>query len=806
MLSTLAADLRYSVRSLWSNRSITILAIVCLSLGVGLNATMFSVVDGVLIQGLPFHDADRLTRVWSANLKARAPRAGVSYEDFRDIRDTTRSFEAVNLSQGRSLTIADGGGEPERFPGAAVSWQMFEMLGVHPIMGRAFSAADDVPGAEPVVMLSHAVWTRRYAQAPDIVNRRVLINTKPHTVIGVMPEHFGFPNVQKLWVPIAPIVSASPRNARNSGVYARLRPGVSFEQAQSELDGLASRLASTYPVTNEAWELRSRSLSDDAVPPDVSLVILLMMGGATLVLIIACTNVANLLIARATVRRREIAIRASLGAGKGRIVRQLLTESAVLGVASIPFGLILAHIGTALLSASIPPDNVPFYIQWRVDWRTTSFTIAVAVFTAVLFGLMPALQAASGTLHASLKEGGRGNSGRRSWLRNALVTAEVAMALIALVGAMLFVRSFVNLNKADIGFDPAPLMTMRYFIPEDTYGTDAARPRLVRDIVERVEAIPGVEAAYTSNFIPLDGGGGRGGVTIEGVAVDADRRPAVAFVGVTPRFIETLGGRLVEGRLINDTESWAPTALALVNETMASTLFPEGRAVGRRFQVANQASGAWFTVVGVISDIQHQDVDDGDRHEPAAYVPYAYAQTLSNGLVIRTAGDPSAVTPAVRAILREADPDIAVAFTRTMEEVRKLTFWQYGLFGSVFSSIGILGLLLASVGVYGVLSYTVSQRRQEIGVMVALGASSRDVLRMIVGQGLRLAALGVVVGLAGAALAGRAAQSLLINVSPFDPVSFAGVAAFLMFVAFIASAIPARRATKVDPIIALRAD
>lgn len=806
MLSSLLADLRYSIRSLWKNRSISILAIVCLSLGVGLNATMFSVVDGVLIQGLPFHDAGSLGRVWSANLKARTPRAGVSYEDFRDIRDTATSFAAVNLSQGRSLTIADGGGEPERFSGAAVSWQMFEMLGVHPILGRAFRADDDVPGAEPVVMLSHLVWTRRYAQDPGIVNRRVLINTKPHTIIGVMPEHFGFPTIQKLWVPIAPLLAASPRDARGSSVYARLRPGVTFEQAQSELDNLASRLTSAYPVTNENWELRLRSLQDDAVPPDVSLVILLMMGGATLVLVIACTNVANLLIARATVRRREIAIRASLGAGKGRIVRQLLTESAVLGVAAIPFGLILAHLGTALLRAGIPPDDIPFYIQWRVDWRTTVFTIAIAVFTAVLFGLMPALQAAGGTLHASLKEGGRGNSGRRSWLRNALVTAEVAMALIALVGAMLFVRSFVNLNKADIGFDPAPLMTMRYYVPEDTYGTDAARPRLVRDIVERVEAIPGVEAAYTSNFIPLDGGGGWGSVTVEGVAVDPDRRQNVDFVGVTPRFVQTLGARLVEGRLINDTESWAPMPLALVNETMATTLFPDGRALGRRFQVAGEADDAWFTVVGVVSDIQHQDVDDGDRHEPAAYVPYPYSQTLSNGIVIRAAGDPSAVTPAVRAILRETDPRIAVAFTRTMDEVRRLTFWQYGLFGSVFSSIGILGLVLASVGVYGVLSYTVSQRRQEIGVMVALGASSRDVLRMIVGQGLRLAAIGVVIGLLGAALAGKAAESLLINVSPFDPVSFAAVAAFLMAVAFVASAIPARRATKVDPIIALRAD
>jgi predicted permease len=805
-LNSLLADLRYSLRSHWNNRSITILAVLCLSLGVGLNATMFSVVDGVLIQGLPYRDAGALVRIWSSNHEARITRAGISYDDFRDIRDGASSFEAVDAVQQRSLTIADGDGEPERLAGAAVSWRMFETLGVQPALGRPFNAVDDVPGAEPVVMLSHAVWARRYSQDAGIVGRRVLINTKPHTVIGVMPEHFEFPFTQKLWVPLAPLAASTPRTNRAANLYARLAPGRTYEQAQSDVSAIAARLASAYPTTNRAWDFRLRSVNDDAVPPDVRLVILLMMGGATLVLIIACTNVANLLIARATVRRREIAIRASLGAGKGRIVRQLLTESAVLGVASIPFGLLVAGIGTALLRAGIPPDDIPFYIQWRVDWRTTSFTIAVAVLTAIVFGLMPALQAASGTLHASLKEGGRGNSGRRSWLRNALVTAEVAMALVALVGAMLFVRSFMNLNKADIGFNPAPLMTMRYYIPENTYGTDSARPRLVRDVVERVEALPGVEAAYSSNFIPLDGGGGFGEVTIEGVAVDPDRRTSIDFVGITPHFTQTLGARLVEGRLFTDTETWTPTALALVNETMAAELFPEGRAIGRKFQMASQADGQWFTVVGVITDIQHQDVDDGDRHEPAAYVPYPYSQTLNNGLVIRASGDPAAVTPAVRALLRDADPNIALAFTRTMEDLRKLTFWQYGLFGSVFSSIGILGLVLASVGVYGVLSYTVSQRRQEIGVMVALGASHRDVLRMVVGQGMRLAGIGVGVGLVGAALAGKAAQSLLIDVSPFDPVSFAGVAAFLMFVAFIASAIPARRATKVDPIIALRAD
>ena len=806
MLSSLLADLRYSVRSHWNNRSITILAVVCLSLGVGLNATMFSVVDGVLIQSLPYRDADRIGVVFSSNVKAGDRREGISYLDYRDIRDNARSFEAIGIARGRSMTISDGAGEPERFIGAAVSAGLFEMLGVQPILGRAFSATDDTPGAEPVVLLSHMIWTRRYNQDPNIVNRRILVNTRPHTVIGVMPENFAFPEIHKLWIPVAPLSASNPREMRLHDVYARLAPGVTFEQAQSEVAQLGRRLATQYPASNENWDLVLIDLHSQSIPDDVSLVILLMMGGATLVLIIACTNVANLLIARATVRRREIAIRASLGAGKGRIVRQLLTESALLGVLSIPFSLIVANIGTALLRAGMPPDNVPYYIQWRVDWRTTSFVIAIAVLTAVIFGLMPAFQAASGTLHASLKEGGRGNSGRRSWLRNALVSAEVAMALVALVGAMLFVRSFMNLNKADIGFDPKPLMTMRYYLAGDGYETSVVRPRLVRDIVERIEALPGVEAAYTSDFIPLDGGGSGGRITIEGAAVEPDQRPTAAFVGVTPHFVQTLGARLVEGRLLTDTESWERTPLALVNETMAREIFPGGRALGRRFQVGGNDVDTWFTVVGIISDIQHEDLDDDDAHQPATYVPYRYSQTTNNGVVIRVAGDPAAITPAARAAIREADANIPVARIRTMDEVRLDTFWQYGLFGSVFSSIGLLGLVLASVGVYGVLSYTVSQRRQEIGVMVALGASSRNVLSLIVWQGVKLAGIGVIVGLFGAALAGMAAQSVLFNVSAFDPVSFAGVSAFLMLVAFIASAIPARRATKVDPIIALRAD
>ena len=803
MLNNLGADLKFGLRTLWKSRGISLLAIACLALGVGLNATMFSVVDGVLIQGLPYHDPERIAVVYSTNLKAGYDDGGVSYEDIKDLREGAKSFETLGGVQFRSLTIADSGHEPERHPGAAVSWQLFPLLGIQPVAGRAFNATDDMKGAEPVVMLSHSVWTLRYNNDPSIINKSVLINARPHTIIGVMPPRFEFPELQKLWVPLAP--DASPaRNIRNVTLFARLRAGVSMQQAQGDVTPIAARLAQAYPATNKEQGFRVATLREEFIPEEVSLVIWLMMGAATLVLIIACSNVANLLLARATVRRREIAIRASLGAGKWRIVRQLLAESALMGAFSIPLGLAVANIGTALLRAGMQTDDIPYYIQWRVDWRTTVFTIVVALLTAVIFGLMPALHASAGTLHASLKEGGRGNSGRRSWLRNTLVAAEVAMAVIALVGAMLFVRTFLNMNQADIGFDSKPLMTMRIYMPGKEYELPDTKTARVRDIVERLEQLPGVQSVYASNFMPMSGSG-RGPVNVEGRGIEREKRPEANIAGVTPHFVKTLGLRVIEGRLLTDTEGWTRTPYALINQTMAREIFAGEQAIGRRFQI-DAGTDEWFTVVGIVNDVLHTAPDDEDPDDPAVYVPYPYSEAFSTGVVIRTSGDPAAITQSAREAIRASDANIPVAQVRTMEALRQRAFWEFRLFGSVFSSIGILGLLLASVGVYGVLSYSVSQRRQEIGVMVALGASNRNVLTMIIGQGLKLAAAGVVVGLIGAYFTTGLMQSLLFKVSSFDPLSFGAVSIFLMFIAFIASAIPARRAMKVDPIIALRAD
>jgi putative ABC transport system permease protein len=803
-------DLRYAFRSLVKNPGFTAVAVACLSLGIGVNATIFSVIDGVILRPVSYPDQNRLLVVHSQNHEQRITRGTPSYQEVKEIRDSASTLEAVAAFANRSLTIADGRGEPERYSGETISWNLFSMLGTQPIIGRDFNADDDKPGAERVVLLSHELWKIRYQEDRGVIGKSIVVNGLPHTIVGVMPERFFFPENERLWVTIAPYQDASPRDARGSihSVFARMKPGVTRQQAEAELSAIATRLASAYPKENKNWSLTTRTINEWMLPQQVKLVMLTMMGAVTLVLLIACANVANLLLARASVRQREISIRAALGAGRWRIVRQLLTEAVLIGAVSAPIGAGIAWIGVRLLDGAMPPDQVPYFISWSLNGRALLYTTLVSLLTGVVFGLAPALQAVRTNLQTSLKEGGRGNAGgTRARLRNALVIAEVALALVLLVGASLFVRSFLNLQGTTVGFDTAPLMSMRFYLPGAAYESDDAKSRRVDDVVRRVESLPGVQAAFASNFVPMGAGGNGGRVLVEGQSFEPGHEPDIALMGVTPHLRQTLGVSLVAGRDMSDAEGSTPTPVAIVNQAMARRLWPETDPLGRRFRMAEGDIDAWFSVVGVVADFRHRQGNDTEGVSPAAYVPYSFDPALNTGITIRVAaGAPASITPAVREQLRLADPTLPLFNVATVEDLRRLSYWQYALFGSMFATFGFVALVLASVGVYGVLSYSVSQRVQEIGVRVALGAERRDVLRLIVGQGVRLAGWGIAGGMVGAAGITWVIQSILYNVTPTDPVSFGGVAAFLAVIALLASYVPARRALAVDPIVALRND
>jgi len=802
----LLQDVRYTLRNLWHSKGFAAVAIVCLGFGIGLNTTIFSVVDGILLQPYPYKDPNRILVLGTEHPK-KSDESGLSFLDMRDWKEATTTFASIAGTEARSFTVSDGSGEPERHLGAAISWDLFPLIGAEPMLGRAFTAAEDVPNAGRVVVLSHALWTTRYRGDPSILGRRIVVNAEPHTVVGVMPPKFAFPENQRLWVPLAPGATGQARDVRGLFAFGRLKPDVTAAYARDDLNAIAARLAQQYPATNEGWTAQVRTLREAFIPDEVRLVIYLMMAGVTLVLFIACANVANLLLARAAARSRELALRVAIGASRGRIVRQLLTEGVVLALASVPLGIALAQLGTRLMAAAIPLDEVPYYITWRVDGRSLAYTVAIAVSTALAFGVLPALHVARGDLHGSLKEGGRGSTGGGSLLRSSFVVAEVALALVALVGALLFVRTFLNLETYALGFDSKPLLTLRYYMSGEGYAGEGTKGRRSEDILRRVEQLPGVHAAFASNLIPIDGGGAAGEVEIEGQVNERADRPRITFAGVTPHLYKTLDVPLLRGRDFTDAEGWSRVPVAIVNQTMAKRSWPDGDPIERRFRmVTAEGPGEWFRVIGVAPDLQLFEIDPSNTQPIAsAFVPYAFQETLSTGLTVRVTGDPAAIAAAVRAEVRASDPTIPTYFVRTMEDLRRVSFWQYGLYGWVFGAIGVIGLLLASVGVYGVLAYSVAQRTQEIGVRMALGADQTQVLKLIVGQGFRLAAIGVAIGLGLAALGTPLARSLLYNVSPFDPLSFGVVSAFLLTVALLASYLPARRATRVDAAVALRA-
>jgi putative ABC transport system permease protein len=798
-------DIRLGFRTALTHKGVTGLAVVCLAVGIGLNTMMFSVTDGVLIEPLPYRQPDRIVLLHLTQKTNGVRRSNLSWLDLQDWRERARSFAAIAASQYRNFTVSDGG-DAERYSGAAVSHELFGLLGVSPQLGRDLTTEDDRQGAEPVVLLSDDLWKRRYNSDRLIIGRAIQVNSRPHTVIGVMPPRFRFPENQYLWLPLAEFAVSQQRAARGLMTFARLKDGVTIEQARTEADAVAANLAGAFPDSNQDWGAYLRPIREWAIGDDVQRIILTMMGSVTMVLLIACFNVANLMLARASTRAREMSIRTALGAGRGQILRQLLTESVIIGLLSVPLGVVCARAGLKLMDMSIPPDDIPYFIHWSLDIRSLVYAIVVAAFTGIVFGLAPALQASKPDLQEGLKDGGRGaTAGGRAWIRSVLVVAEVSLSLVLLIGASLFTRSFLKLQQANGGFESASLMTLRYYMPNELYATPESKTHRTEDVWRRVEALPGVQGAFASNLVPLAGGGDSRNIIIDGRPSEKGKEPGVEFIGVTPHMLKTLGLTLRRGRELTDTESFAKTPYAVVNDAMAKKFWPNEDPLGRRFRTTNEAEG-WFTIVGVVPDYRHGELDNTDPIEPCAYVSFAQSAFANTGLTVRAAGDPASLAGPLREAIRASDPKMALFDVWTMSELRARGYWQYFLFGWMFSLFGGIALMLAAIGVYGVLSYSVAQRTQEIGVRVALGASRMNILKLVVVQGVKLAVIGVVIGVVGSFFVTPVIQSELVSVSAKDPASFIGVSVFLTAVAFVASYVPARRATAVDPLVALRAE
>jgi putative ABC transport system permease protein len=789
--------------------SSTIAAIVCIGLGIGATTTIFSVVNAILLRPFPFADPDRILAIHTSQPSNEIKHASLSYPAYRELAEQAGkngAFSEVAAYTGRSLTLT-GKEEPERVVGLEMSANLFSLLGVRPALGRLFRPEEDRPGAAGTVLLSHDLWLRRFGGDPKVVGTSILVNNRASTIVGVMPPRFEFPEHNLAWVPLALDHHDDSRAERNLGVYARLSPDATETQAQAEIETFAAKLAADYPE-EKGWGAEVRTLRRDMVGEGMNRMVLTLMGMVLFVLLIACANVANLFLSRVSARARELAVRAAIGAGRHRLVREVLIESVLVGLGGGLLGVGLAQFGVRWMMSSIPADNQPpFWIHVVIDGPVLAFTAAAAIGTGLLFGLAPALQATGSNLQGILKSGGRSEAGGRSRLRGALVVGELALALVLLVGAALMVRSFLAVQHADPGFDVERVMTLRIYLPGETYAEPDAKARRVEEIVGRIESLPGVEAVAASNLIPLGGGGGGGAIEIAGQPKEPGQEPRTYWAGVTAHFFPAVGVKMVAGRMFTDSEGASKAPLAVINQAFAKKRWPKQNPIGQRFRLLEEEGRPWVTVIGLVPDFHYDGFDtENEGVEPAAFLPYVWNATPNTGFSIRTSRPPETVALAARREIRAADPGLPVFEVQSLPTLFRSRIWDQRFFGGMFSVFAGIALALAGIGVYGVLSYLVGQRRREIGVRVALGAHRHQVLKLVVGQGFRLAMLGLAIGIPLALLLSRVLSKILYGIEPYDPASFASISILLAGVAILASYLPATRATQVNPVEALRSE
>ena len=801
-------DLRYGVRSLLKRPGLTAVALITLALGIGVNTAIFSAVDSVMLRPLPFKDPESLVAVWE-----HTPVLGIARNEFApanyfDLRNQNQSFEEVGAFGQLSINLT-GEGEPEQLDGQLVTANVFKLLGVQPALGRTFASDEDQKGSEHVAVLSDGLWARRFNRDPKVINRNITLNGESFTVIGVMPPNFFFPEREvELWLPW----SMEPGQAEGRGdhyfrLVGRLKQGVTREQANAEAESIAARLASAYPRTNEGLGFVVNSFHQDYVG-DLRRPMLILFAAVGLVLLIACANVANLMLAQATTRRREIAIRMALGARRWAIARQLLAESLLLAIAGGLLGVLGAIWGVEVLSKLLP-ESLSKLQSISIDSRVFLFTLGVTVLTAIAFGAVPAFHAARANPGDTLGETGRdlagGVSGR--YLRRVLVVAEVALAVVLLVGAGLLIRSFQRLRQVDVGFKPDKLLTMRMVLPMPKYAKPENRRAFYDELLRRVDELPGVESAGMITFLPLSTSGMKFSFSVEGRNVPSDvQLPFALYRVVSPEYFSALGIPLQRGRFFDSRDSATATPAIIVNRHLAEQFWPGEEPTGKRLKIgAADSPNPWATVVGVVGDVRQAGLYG--ELLPELYVPYTQERrpwVAPRDLVVRVNGDSAALVGAVREAVWAVDKDQPVSNVRTMDQVFALAVSRERFQMLLLALFATLALVLACVGLYGVISYAVAQRTHEIGVRMALGAQPRDVLRLVIRQGMVLTIAGLFIGIGVGLAVTRVMTDMLFGVTATDAVTFISVAVVLVVVAFLACYVPARRATKVDPMVALR--
>lgn len=808
---TLLQDLRFGARLMLKKPGFTAISVLTLALGIGLTTMMFSIVNGAILKGLPFPEAEQLMGVARTDLSQGFENMSTPLHDLVEWRDQQHAFEALAGYSTGTFNVSGTEGA-ERYDGAWVSANAFDLLRARPVLGRSFHEGEDAPGAEAVTIIGYRVWQDRFGGDPEVLGRTLRINGEEATIIGVMPERFMFPINQSLWLPErrhAHLYGRGEPGVPAVNVFGRLRPGVSVDQANVQMSAIARRLEEAHPETNENIGAQVRPFTEAFIGDEPRRLLFVMLGAVFGVLLIACVNVANLLLGQAALRAKEVGIRSALGASRFRVILQFLTEPLVLAAAGAVGGLGVAWIGIRTFTRAVETTNPPFWLDFGMDGTVLLFVLGITLLATLVSGVLPAIRASGANLNEILKDDSRGASSfRGSRLTKGLVITEIAVSVVLLTGAGLMIRTVTNLASLDYGFETEQVFTARLGLPEADrrYAEVAHRIRFFQEVEERLASEPGVEAVTVASSLPgLWAGGNR--VSLEGQSYERPTdHPTIRAAVITPGFFETLGVGVIQGRTFGSQDAEGSLPVAIVNESFARRFFPDGDPLGNRIRLGGAESERdWLTVVGVVPDLYMSGVEN---EEPEGiYTPLSQDPGIRfMSLAIRTSGAPMALTPAVRTAIATIDPDIPIYWTWTLAEAIDRENWFFGVFGAIFMLMGFVALFLAAIGLYGVMSFSVGRRTREMGVRMALGARGGDVVRLIMRQGAAQLAMGLAVGLAGAWGVSTLLTSFLFGVDPRDPMNFLATVVVLLATGLLASWVPARRATRVDPLVALRYD